>query len=88
MVAYESLLQRLNPPSAVKHVKLEDSCIVPIASQGQTCLGPATLDKVLLVLDLTFNLFAVNKMPDHLSWSFFGQDSQINWSHNANHVTL
>ncbi|KAE8542215.1 hypothetical protein D1P53_001701 [Cryptococcus gattii VGV] len=58
MVAYESLLliQHLNPPSAVKHVvKLGDGCIVPNASQGQTCLGPVTLDKALLVLDLTFN---------------------------------
>lgn len=71
IVAYESLLQHLNPPSAVKHVKLGDGCIVPFASQGQTCLDPVTLDKVLLVLDLTFNLIAVNKMPDHLCWSFF-----------------
>lgn len=70
MVAHESLLQNLNPPSAVKRVKLGDGRIVPVAGQGRTRLGPVTLDKVLLVPDLAFNLIAVNKMPDHLRWSF------------------
>lgn len=71
VVAHESLLQNLNPPSAVKQrVKLGDGRIVPVAGQGRTRLGPVTLDKVLLVPDLAFNLIAVNKMPDHLRWSF------------------